>query len=179
MADENTEKVSTRASYQWLAQVAAALSVALSLAFVAYELKQARDIALAELTLSVHERQGARNLYLADPAAFNAATAKLVMGLEEEMTEAEFTSFHRVASHDMAVQESLFLLYQLGLLPSEEWQAQRDFTKLMLQRSSISRNIIANPTLMLRPEFRDEMLGILEEAQAEIAADPSKAEWRW
>ena len=63
-------------TYQFVAQMGAAFAVVASLALVAYELKQSRDLAVGELALSVYELEASIYLELLVPSRDIRASAK-------------------------------------------------------------------------------------------------------
>ena len=60
-------------TYQFVAQMCAAIAVVGSLGLVAYELKQSRDMAVAELMLTTYMEEKDIFLAVADIDAYNSA----------------------------------------------------------------------------------------------------------
>lgn len=108
-------------TYQFIAQMGAALAVVASLALVAYELKQARDMAIGELALSVYELESSLYLELLDAESYNSAVNKLENG-ESELTWAERKNLFRVIMAGNGITIAKFELWKLDLLSDSEWQ---------------------------------------------------------
>ncbi|QFU77175.1 hypothetical protein EY643_16770 [Halioglobus maricola] len=105
--------------YKWIAQVLAGLSVALSLLFVAYELKQSRDIAEAELTLSLYTLEHDSITDEIDWKYYHEAVAKRRDG--EELNEREKYALRRYYGRDYGLVKSAYVLESNGLLLEGEW----------------------------------------------------------
>ena len=107
-------------TYQFVAQMGAAFAVIASLALVAYELKQSRDLAVGELALSVYELEASIYLELLDSEAYDKAIHKLENN-EEELTWAESKNLFRVIMLSNGTTMAKFELWKLGLLSDAEW----------------------------------------------------------
>ena len=156
-------------NYKWIGQMFAALGVIISLCLVAYEMKLARDIALAELSISLHERSGDRELAFIETSELVSARIKFFSGLEDELTPRERVAFNAALSHGLYNLESAFLLDQMGLLPRAEWQAKREFTKLMMIRSPLIRESFGPQAMIQRPDMEREFDEIRAEVDAYLA----------
>jgi hypothetical protein len=109
-------------NYQWLSQMAAASAVVVSLGLVAYELKQSRDLAEAEIyqqrtgqwldiilsRYSAEQYRDAMNRVRFDPKSVTREDE----GVLRDAMYARFTFY-----------ENIHFQYQLGLLSGEEWEA--------------------------------------------------------
>ena len=155
-------------AYQWISQMTAAIVVALSLGLVAYELKQSRDIAAAELTLSTQSRNADIQLFLVRPEIFASAREKLIAGVElNQLSTEELFAVGTVAEVTMMNIDSVYLLHTKGLLAEGEWEAHRRGLKRNIKQSKVYREV-ANPDLIeTRPEMLAELQSIWDEIEAE------------
>ena len=156
-------------TYQFVAQMAAAFAVALSLGLVAYELKQTRDMAVGELALSVYEAESSVYLEVLDAEAYNRAVYKLENG-DEELTWAERKNLFRIIMAANGITIAKFELWRLGLLSDAEWNWEVEKVKdnwntvgewRQTMYSGNYRNI----------EFIEMLDGLTAEWEAERAAD--------
>ena len=106
----------------------AALAVVVSLGLVAYELKQSRDMAIGELTLSVYLAEANQYHAVLDSESYNRAAYKLEVS-GEELTWDEGKNLSRVmmSSHGIAIAK--FQLWKLGLLSDGEWDWEMEKIK--------------------------------------------------
>ena len=118
-------------SYQFFAQMSAAFAVVVSLGFVAYELKLARDIGKAEVYLQRTTLDQNYRLTMLDAEATREAERKLASG-GEPLSEEDID--HLLYQVDTAIMsaENVFYQYQLGLLDREEWLVWRRNMNWML-----------------------------------------------
>ena len=107
-------------AYQWIGQMLAATAVAVSLGFVAFELKQSRDVAIAELTLSLQAVTRDSWLVGLDSDIYNAALIKLNKG--DELTPVELDIANRAFNAANTISQTKFHLWNLGLLSEGEWE---------------------------------------------------------
>ena len=129
-------------NYQFVAQMSAALAVVISLGFVAYELKLARDIAKAEVYQARTAMDQNYRISTFDSAALHEVFRKVDRG--EALSDEEVKL--RVINADIAIMtaENVFYQYQLGLLDEEEWAVWLSNMGWMLEtpcyRSYFERN---------------------------------------
>ena len=111
-------------TYQFVAQMSAAIAVVVSLGFVAYELKQARDIALAE----VYQQKTAlimdSNMALVDSSALLDAYIKL-WDSPDTLGRRDFTLINGDLSAQLSYWENNHFLYQLGMITEEQMNTIR------------------------------------------------------
>ena len=143
----------------------AALVVAASLGLVAYELKQSRDIAAAELTISTQARNAETKLFLVRPEIYASAREKLIEGIE--LTTEEAFTYATVIDVTMMNIDSVYLLYTQGLLAEGEWQAWRMFIKHQIKHNKMYREALKPEFIATRPEMLLEIQEIWEEVEAE------------
>lgn len=117
-------------TYQFMAQVSAALAVVISLGFVAYELKLSRDIAKAEVYQERTAMDQAWRMHLFDPKAAMEANRKHKLG--HEITEGEMGLIVQTADIAIMSAENVSFQYQLGLLDEGEWSVWKHNMEWML-----------------------------------------------
>ncbi len=108
-------------TYQLLAQLGAAFAVVASLGLVAYELKQGRDVAIAELTLSVYQAETQQFLSVLDAEAYRSGAYKIEVS-GEELSWDEKKNIDRVFMGYNGITVSKYQLWKLGLLSDGEWE---------------------------------------------------------
>ena len=104
--------------YQFVAQMSATFAVVVSLGFVPYELKLARDIAKAEVYLQRTALDQNYRLHMLDAEATRKAERKLRNG-EEALSKHETRALLYQADTAIMSAENVFYQYQLGLLDEE------------------------------------------------------------
>ena len=117
----------------WL-QVVGFVAVAVSLVFVGFEIKQSRDIAMAD----IYQQRTEFAIQLITDShgneAFVSGMAKLRRG--EELTEYEHAqitaNLYRWLNHG----ENLHFQYEAGLLTQEQWDAWQNALRRMFQDDS-------------------------------------------
>lgn len=115
-------------TYQFIAQMFAATGVIISMGFVAYELKQSRDIAIAELNLEQSYATAEFFLTLIDAEAWRSAEIKRVVSGEElnlEERQAIVTAY----VHTQMLRNNNWMLNELGLGREGEWSASEEEIK--------------------------------------------------
>jgi hypothetical protein len=118
-------------AYQFLAQMSAALAVVVSLGFVAYELKQSRDLAVAELLQETYLARAQTNIYVLDVDAYNSAYYKEAVS-GEELTWLEKKAFDRVMQYEIALIATEFHLWEMGLIRDGEWEEREAMIKFYM-----------------------------------------------
>jgi hypothetical protein len=108
-------------TYQWIGQMLAALAVTMSLALVAWELKQSRDLGRADLyqqsAAMIMEYQS--NLLTSEP--LRAATDKLSLEGPAQMSKEDILILLDFAEGWLMHLEVQFSQYQLGMISDAEW----------------------------------------------------------
>ena len=112
-------------TYQWIGQMLAACGVILSLALVGYELKQGRDIAIAEVYQARSAIWVDYAVSLYSPEQYQTAVVKLD-DPNETLSAFDNEVLDNVASVAFAYFENLHFQYQLGLITEEEWIATKE-----------------------------------------------------
>lgn len=159
-------------TYQFAAQMAAAFTVVASLALVAYELKQARDVATAELSLAVIAMEAEDLRSVLDVKSYNSFIYKSEVS-GEELTHMEKKNRDRVFRSDVVQVHAKFILWESGLLAEGEWQHQR---LRILRWFSIRPHTRPKPSLVDeevyfgRKSFARELRSIWEQWKAENPA---------
>jgi hypothetical protein len=115
-------------TYQFVAQMGAAIAVVGSLGLVAYELKQSRDMAIGELALSVYQAENGQYLVALDSEAYNRAVYKKEVS-GEELTWAERKNLLRIMTSANGITIAKYQLWNLGLLSDGEWEWEVEKTK--------------------------------------------------
>lgn len=153
--------------YEFVAQIAAAFAVTVSLALVAYELKQSRDLASAELTISVLAVEIDKYELVMDVDLYNQALEKTFMDTPFlELSMMEKHNLIRFYSIDLAHWELKHLLFENGLLVEGEWEATRNIIKAEWEsRPHLTPS--SGSFDSRRAAFAAEMMSIWEEWKAE------------
>ena len=159
--------------YQLISQMMAALVVAASLGLVAYELKQSRDIAATELTLSTQARDADQSLFLVRPEMYASARDKLLNGAEpSELSTEEYFAYWTIVDVRRQIFQSVHLLHTKGLVTEGEWEATRAYLKHMILNNPFWAEVVDPESLTSSPEYLAE----LREIWAEI--DAENPQWR-
>lgn len=148
-------------TYQFVAQICAALAVALSLVFVTYELKLSRDVARAEVYQQRTAIDQNYRLHMLDARAAREAERKLRHG-EEALSEDEIDVLVYQADTAIMSAENVFYQYQLGLLDKEEWLVWRRNMNWMLS-TPCYRSYFNRSKDGFRKEFAAEIESIYSE----------------
>ncbi|MEP5569886.1 MAG: hypothetical protein ABJN62_18735 [Halioglobus sp.] len=106
-------------TYQLISQISAAVVVAISLGFVAYELKLSRDIAKAEIFQARITMEQDWLIHIFDAELLAEAGRKLANGQELSKEEVHARLF--AADMSMIHTMNVFYQHQLGLLDDDEW----------------------------------------------------------
>jgi hypothetical protein len=168
-------------TYQFIAQIAAAFAVVASLALVAYELKQSRDLASAELTISVLALEMDKYELVMDVEVYNQALEKVFMDTPFlELSTMERHNLWRFYMMDLSHWELKHLLFENGLLVEGEWEATRNIIKAewasrpyLTPRSGnfdSRRSAFAEEMMSIWEEWKAEHPDIYEGWQTELAA---------
>lgn len=109
-------------TYQFFAQMFAATGVIISLGFVAYELKQSRDLAVAELNLQ--QTYGAAEFHktVLDEENYRSGFTKLNF-TGEELTLEETEAIYQAEAYSTMMHYNNWMLDQMGLSQEGEWRA--------------------------------------------------------
>ncbi|MEP0203363.1 MAG: hypothetical protein ABJ084_03855 [Halioglobus sp.] len=149
-------------AYQFVAQISAAIAVVVSLGFVAYELKQSRDVATAELTISLLDSRAQLYLSILDVETYNRGIYKgEVSG--EELTYMEKKNRTRVRSAEWIRASAQHLLWESGLLAEGEWEWERSvILDIWTYRPYLRPNWDIDEINFGRKSFRDELNSLWE-----------------
>ncbi len=115
-------------THQFIAQMFAAAGVIISMGFVAYELKQSRDIAIAELNLEQSYASADFYLSLTDADAWRSSQTKL-MGSAEEFDMEERLAVLTAYAHTQMLRHNNWILNELGFGREGEWSAVEEEIK--------------------------------------------------
>jgi hypothetical protein len=156
-------------TYQFAAQIVAAFTVVVSLGFVAYELKQARDVATAELTISVIAMESEITHAVLDAESYNSGIYKFEVS-GEELTHMEKRDRERVAFLNLLGSDAKHLLWSSGLLTDGEWEFER--AEILRQWNSLPhvRPTSDEPEIYGRQAFTDEMNDLWSRRKIEYPA---------
>ncbi len=99
------------------------IGVIVSLLFVAYELKQARDIATAEMYLATAQLDFEATSLMLTPQMVRPIIDKVASG--EALLPSERAILHDFADTWMTISDSTHFQYQMGLVTKEVWEAER------------------------------------------------------
>ena len=147
---------------EWLHTVAT-IGVILSLIFVGLEIKQAREVALAD----VHQQRAAmaieieRDYYPVE--SYLEARVKLRRG--EELSETDILVLRGAQVAWLQYWENNFYQYRLGLLDEDAWQSSRRTIRGRLSRP-LYRGYWESYRHQWREEFAKEVDAILKEAES-------------
>ncbi|MEH6591987.1 MAG: hypothetical protein V7746_17120 [Halioglobus sp.] len=112
-------------TYQWIGQMLAALGVTVSLALVAWELKQSRDLGMADL---YHQTAAMTMEYQASVNQNEPLIAAMLQLYDDEalLTEEQVMRVHWSMDGWMYVKESIFYQHRLGVTPAKEWDTHEN-----------------------------------------------------
>ncbi len=149
----------------WL-QIIGLFGVIASLVFVGLQLKQSREIALADIyqtrTAVLIEWQ---NTFASNEFALSAAV-KADSGSIDDITPIEHLASNWTATGAIAMYENSHYQYRLGFLPEEHWARIRADIKRQLD------DPLWGPTLQMRKYFmRASFRAVVEEIERELAAE--------
>lgn len=144
---------------QFVAQTSAVIAVVVSLGFVGYELKQARDVATAELTLNTIMSYHALTLATFDADAYNRANEKRVGG--EERTQVEWQNQLRMVTMKGDLWFAQFTLSKMGLLAEDEWLARQSEIYMHIKHNEDYRKVYdpnSGEGLFFSDAFREKVI---------------------
>ena len=96
-----------------------------------YELKQSRDLAVAELLQHSYLAYAESNINVLDVEAYNSGSYKLMVS-GEELTWAEQKNMDRVREYDAAILAAEFHLWEMGLIRDGEWEDREAMIKFYM-----------------------------------------------
>ncbi|MEP6390336.1 MAG: hypothetical protein ABJ056_10480 [Halioglobus sp.] len=131
-------------TYQFVAQMAAAFAVVVSLGLVAYELKLSRDLGMAEMMLTRINSDNDLTVALMGIDSFNSAVEK-IHETHEELTWQEQNTYDKAVNAWIWSWYADFNLWNMGLLTQEEWDLNERMIKDMIADPRFSKYI--DPTL--------------------------------
>ena len=144
---------------RWLSQISAAAGVVISLSFVAYEMKLARDVAMAELYQQRSAMEVGVSLAYFDRDIFFEGLARRSAGDQLSAKQQMITELAYRIAFEMS--DSLYYQWELGLVPDDEWQAQRDEILSRLTDDSIAIETWKQSSKGFREGFRKEVTALL------------------
>ncbi len=149
----------------WL-QIIGLFSVVGSLIFVGLQMKQAHEIALAEIWQARTAAVVETNMSMAANEMAISALVKGATGRIEEITPSEDVAGYWVAHSWMVLYENSLYQNSLGFLPDEHWQRARAIIKSLMQ-DPMWGAWIREASKDMQPSFR----AIIDEIDKELAAE--------
>lgn len=151
-------------TYQFIAQMSAAFAVVVSLGFVAYELKLARDIALAQIYQDKTELIMNINTASVDPSALLSATIKLDTSPDTLDFEDVYLLYGELGAK-FSYYENNHFLYQHGMVTEEQLATIWSEIESLFRRSELNRDywIMSSEDGAWRESFTQEVDRILDE----------------
>ena len=111
-------------TYQWIGQMLAALGVTVSLALVAWKLKQSRDLGMADL----YQQTAAMTMdYLGNSLQNKELQDAYAQWGEDpsQLTERQISQIVNDTNGWMFSKESIFYQHRLGVTPAKEWEVHQ------------------------------------------------------
>ena len=146
-----------------LGQFISAIVVAISLIYLAIQIRQSSKIARASLRQSLAENQFALlTLRATDPvlrSAFRKASAS------EELTQDEAAALLAYAVAVIRLWEALYSQYEHGMIAAEDWRTTRQIMLLRFKLPSFRQAFDSLAPDGLNPRFLPEVSQIVEQAQ--------------
>lgn len=144
---------------RWLSQISAAVGVVVSLSFVAYEMKLARDVAMADLYQQRSAMEIGVSLAYFDREVFFEGlrlrgAGKNLSAEQQMITELAYQIAFKTA-------DSLYYQWELGLVPEDEWRALRDEIVSRLANDSGAIESWKQSSSGFREGFRTEVTALL------------------
>ena len=166
-------------TYQFVAQISAAFAVVVSLGFVAYELKQARDIALAEIYQDKTALVMNLNMALIEQPLLLASVDKL-WASPNELDMKDLRILSSFFGTQFAYYENNHFLYQQGMITEEQMNTIRANITGFLNASEFFRHwwIGSSERGAWRASFAAEVNEILNGLGPIEPSDPQEnADW--
>ena len=113
---------------KWI-EILGALGVIAGLAFVGFELKQSRDIAIAQMYQDRAALDIQTRTYMAPSETVFSAFSKAIRG--ESLERSEEVALGRSYGNILIYWETNHLLYEMGMLSNEHWKASLRSMKYM------------------------------------------------
>ncbi|MEP4148256.1 MAG: hypothetical protein ABJL54_13640 [Halioglobus sp.] len=156
-------------TYQFVAQMAAAFAVVVSLGLVAYELKLSRDLGMAEMMLTRINSDNDLTVALMGIDPFNRALKKLNV-TREELTWEEQSAYDEAMNARILTWYSDFNLWNMGLLSQEEWDLIERVIKETIADPRYSKYV--DPTLddYGNVSYLEKLRELWDEVEAEKAS---------
>ncbi len=156
----------------WM-EVIGLFAVVASLVFVGLELKQAREIAIAQThaartdTIVQHITAGAENPY------FLAARAKIDEGNADTITPVERLAMERTLQAALYLGSDAYYQFTHGFISEDRWESSRESLKLFMRDDSPfpARELFKSDPNAWGSEFREVVEQILNEVDAEQTED--------
>lgn len=139
------------------------IGVIVSLLFVAYELKQSRDIAIAEMYLATTQLEFEALSLMLTPQMLRPALDKFGSG--DALLPGERAILHQFSDVWLTISDVIHFQYQMGLVTKEVWEAERAQIRALLAIECFSERT-QHWGDRDRPSFADDIADL-------IAAAPS------
>ncbi len=155
----------------WL-QVLGLFGVMASLVFVGLEMKQNREIALAQTYSTRAAISVDTDVGLIGSPEFLSATAKLYSGLRDQLTAEEYVAMESANGAFLTVMENLHYQYQLGFLPEAHWKKNLAELECRLSEPFFR-------ALIVEWQGREDFLAILKDISARSEATEESCWESW
>jgi hypothetical protein len=153
--------------HDWL-EIVGIFSVVASLVFVGLEMRQAHEISLSQAYQSRVASVVEWNLALAANPAALSARRKSAAGTSEEIGDQELDAYKQTLIALFHLYDNAHLQHQKGFVSDEFWEMTRASLKLQMKDSIANSVFLEKASVRARPAFRDVVLSISEELQAEF-----------
>ena len=154
----------TRKLEDWL-QIIGLFSVVGSLIFVGLQMKQAHEIALAEIWQARTTAVVETNMSVASNEMLISALVKEATGRPEEITPSEDVVGLWMGISVLSLYENSFYQNSLGFLPDEHWQRSRAGIKRSLRDDTVRGRWLRRALENMQPSFK----AIIDEIERELA----------
>ena len=148
----------------WL-QIIGLFSVVGSLIFVGLQMKQAHEIALAEIWQARTTAVAEANLSVSSNEMLVSALMKEATGRPEEITPSEEEAGYWLGYSQLTLWENSLYQNSLGFLPDEHWQRSRAGIKRLLRDNPLQGRWIRRAAIGMQPSFR----AVIDEIERELA----------
>ncbi|MEM1402643.1 MAG: hypothetical protein AAGG55_04880 [Pseudomonadota bacterium] len=152
-----------RYAWEWLAKAGAAAGVIISLGMVAYEMKQARELAMAELYLE-------RSAHISEVVSARYTTDTLEQAFLQAAKDPQRISYPQARALDgnaerlLIYAESMHFLHISGLSSDEEWLANKTYVEDVILHPCIVR-FWGNTKNSWRESFALEIDDLIESSE--------------
>jgi len=172
-------------NWKEIAELVGMAAIVASLIFVGYQLKQDREIAIAEAfqARAIASAEAARDLAIDVNATRGMIRARYSVDPDKPMPAglvpedlADLPAMELIAA-SLHVLSSIFIWdnshfqYTNGFLPENHWKRVRSTIEESLRNDPVTRFALSQFSAQMRPEFRTEVAFIVEQLQSEKPGD--------